>query len=166
MFWFMGVLFVSQNIFFQNALCFKDCELCEIYISWSLSNTCGTFWGYISLYVAIFVKFFVWEFLQKMFYLYNMYHVQCVYFSGIQGSMICVVDRHQILCDVICSDHIVLPTCMVHGLQLQYWHSFSIYHISQTIWHRYRWYFLLHILEHFCHCKFQFSFFVYVMIKL
>ena len=96
----------------------------------------------------------------------TMYHVKCVYFSGIQGSMICVVDRNQILCDVTFSDHIVHPNCMVHGLQLQYWHSFSIYHISQTIWHRYRWYFLLHILEHFCHCKFQFSFFVYVMIKL
>ena len=83
-----------------------------------------------------------------------------------QGSMICVVDRHETLCDVTFSDHIVHPTCTVHGLQLQYWHSFSIYHISQTIQHRYRWYCLLHILEHFCHFKFQFSFFVYVMIKL
>ena len=55
-----------------------------------------------------------------MFYLYNMYHVQCVYFSGIQGSMICVLDRNQILCDVTCLDHIVHVTCMVDGLQLQY----------------------------------------------
>ena len=30
--------------------------------------------------------------------------------------MICVVDRNQILCDVTFSDHIVHPTCMVHGL--------------------------------------------------
>ena len=53
-----------------------------------------------------------------------MYHVQCVYFSGIQGSMICVVDRNQILYDVTFSDHIVHPTCMVHGIQLQYCHFF------------------------------------------
>ena len=43
---------------------------------------------------------------------------------------------------------------------------FYISHISQTIQHRYRWYCLLNILEYFCHFKFQFSFFVYVMIKL
>ena len=43
---------------------------------------------------------------------------------------------------------------------------FYISHISQTIWHRYWWYHLLNILAHFCHFKFQFSFFVHVMIKL
>ena len=66
----------------------------------------------MSLYVDIFVWVFVWEFLQRMFYLYNMYHVQCVHFYGIQGSMICVVDRNQVLCDVTFSDHIVHPWWM------------------------------------------------------
>ena len=124
---------------------------------------------FLGLYVSsvdIFVQVFVWEFLWRMFYLYNMYHVECVYLSGIQGSMICAVDRNQILCDITFWDHIIHPTCMVNGLQLQYWHSLSIYHISRTIQHRYKWYCLLHIFEHFCHIKFQFSFFVYVIIKL
>ena len=74
----------------------------------------------MSLYADICVQVFVWGIFRRMLYLYNTYHVQCVYFSGIQGSMICVVDRNQILCDVTFSDHIVHCTCMVHGLQLQY----------------------------------------------
>ena len=86
----------------------------------------------ISLFMLIFVyRFFVWEFLRRMIYLYNMYHVQCVYFSGIQGSMICIVDRNQILCDVTFSDHIVHCTCMVHGLQLPVLTFF--FYISQKI---------------------------------
>ena len=166
MFWFMGVLSLSQNIFF-----FK-----MVYVSGIVSHLKFTFPDHFLIHVILswvisvlswyFCTGFVWEFLWRMFYLYNMYYVQCIYLSGIQGSVICVVDRNQILCDVTFWDHIVHPTCMVDGLQLQYWHSFSIYHISQTIWHRYRWYCLLHIFEHFCHIKFQFSFFVYVIIKL
>ena len=77
-------------------------------------------WVIFSLKLIFLYRFLVWKFLWRMFYLYNMFHVQCVYLSGIQGSMICVVDRNQILCDVTFSDHIVHPTCMVDGLQLQY----------------------------------------------
>ena len=48
---------------------------------------------------------------------------------GIQESMICVVDRHQILFDVASSDNLVYSTSMVNGIQLEYGHSFFIYHI-------------------------------------
>ena len=74
----------------------------------------------ISLHVDIFVHIFVWQFLMRMLYLSNTYHVQSVYFSGIQESMICVVDRNQILFDVTSSNHIVHSTTMVDGIQLQY----------------------------------------------
>ena len=51
----------------------------------------------------------------------NTYHIQSVYFLGIQESMmICVVDRDQILFDVSSLDHIVDSTSMVHGIELQY----------------------------------------------
>ena len=56
----------------------------------------------------------------RMLDLSNTSHVQSVYFSGIQKSMICVVDRNQILFDVTSSDHIVHSTSMVHGIELQY----------------------------------------------
>ena len=107
-YYFFKMLYVSGIVSYVK-FTFPDCFLIHVILS-----------RVISLYVEIFVKCFVWEFLQRMFYLYNMYHVQCVYFSGIQESMICVVDRNQILCDVTCSDHIVHQTCMVLGLQLQY----------------------------------------------
>ena len=117
----MGVLSLSQNIFF-----FK-----MVYVSGIVSHLKFTFSDHflinvilsrvISLFMLIFLyRFLSGNFCRRMLYLYNMFHVQCVYFSGIQGSMICVVDRNQILCDVTFSDHSVHPTCMVHGLQLQY----------------------------------------------
>ena len=56
----------------------------------------------------------------RMLDLSNTYHVQFVYFSGIQERMICVVDRNQILFDVTSLDHIVHSTSMVHGIELQY----------------------------------------------
>ena len=96
----MEVLSLSQNIFF-----FK-----MVYVSGIVSHLKFTFPDHFPLHVILFwvisffswyfVQVFVWEFLWRMFYLYNMYYVQCVYLSGIQGSMICVVDRNQILCDV------------------------------------------------------------------
>ena len=59
------------------------------------------------------------EFLRRMFYLWTTYHVNSVYFSGVQES-VCVVDRNQILSDVTSSDHIVHSISMVNRMQLQY----------------------------------------------
>ena len=70
--------------------------------------------------MLIFLHIFVWEFLMRMLDLSNTYHVQSVYFSGIQESMICVVDRNQILFDITSLNHIVHSTSMVHGIELQY----------------------------------------------
>ena len=87
--------------------------------------------------------------------------------SSFQYLLLLIIqERAMTLCDVTYSDYIVHVMCMVHGLQLQYWFSVSTYNISQIIWHMFRWHFLLLILHHFCHCKFQFSCFLYVMIHL
>ena len=56
----------------------------------------------------------------RMLHLSNTYYVQSVYFSGIQESVICVVDRDQIFFDVTSLDHIVHSTSMMHGIELQY----------------------------------------------
>ena len=87
--------------------------------------------------------------------------------SSFQYLLLLIIqERAMTLCDVTYLDYIVHVMCMVHGLQLQYWFSVSTYNISQIIWHTFRWHFLLLILHHFCHCKFQFSCFLYVMIHL
>ena len=51
----------------------------------------------ISLFMLIFLYRFCLGISEEDALLLNTYHVQCVYFSGIQESMICVVDRNQIL---------------------------------------------------------------------
>ena len=118
-----GYCLSPKTFFFQNGLCFRDCEPFEIYISWSFSNTCDTFLGYISLKLIFLYRFLSMNFYRGCFtcticIMYNVYICQ-EYREAWH-----VVDRNQILCDVTFSDHIVHPTCMVDGLQLQYWHSF------------------------------------------
>ena len=83
--------FFSQWLVFQGLLAIWNLHFLIILYQ------CDTFLAYISLHVDIFLHMFVWEFLMRMLYLSHTYHVQSVYFSGIQESMICVLDRNQIL---------------------------------------------------------------------
>ena len=111
---------LSQNIFFTM-----------VYVSWVVSHLKFRFPDHFCLNVTlsrlislfmlvVFLHIFVWAFLMRMLYLQNTYHVQSVYFSGIQESMIYVVDRNQILFDVTSSDHVVHSNSIMNGIQLEY----------------------------------------------
>ena len=76
--------------------------------------------------------------------------------------MICVVDRNQILFDIISSDHI--GSFKQHGE----WNSTAVLTFLFYISHLHKDVDdigLLNILKHLCHFQFQFLFFVYVIIK-
>ena len=119
--------FLSPSQFFSHSQCFWDWDPSEIYISLSLLSICETFTRlYLCSYWCFCYIFLSGNFWGGMLYLLHIYHVSSVYFSGVQGSIIRIVHRNQILSDVKYSDHIVTSTGMAIRIKLQYCDFFSI----------------------------------------
>ena len=106
---------LSQNIFSEWFMFYGLWGIWNLHflIIFSINVTLSRF---ICLFMLIFFLYFCLGLSDDDALLVNTYHIQSVYFSGIQESVICVVDRNQILFDVTSSDLIVHSTSMVNGI--------------------------------------------------